>query len=351
MSSALLTSVTAGDVAAVAALVEGGADAKYQDGVSWESILMVAAGLGNTEVVNALLIAGAVWNALDAAGRCAGEYALAAGHQPVVDQLVAWGVRCELLMNALGRKSEGEDGSESREYLGTPLTYVGALNEPLAKIVDGRGEAVMMGWETPLMRVHAQALLAGDDGIARNIVNVGFGLGIFDRLVEEQRAEGRVDRHVIIEAHPDVHKRMLAEGWGKMANVTVIFGRWQDAVADGRLLAAVGGANYDAIFFDTFAEHYSDMREFHAALPSLLRAAGRYSFFNGFCPDNIFFQGVYCRIVELEMEQLGFASTFMSVEMSAPEQELLTADATWAGVKRRYFYDRTYYLPMMVKVR
>ena len=41
----------------------------------------------------------------------------------------------------------------------------------------------------------------------------------------------------------------------------------------------------------------------------------------------------------------------MSIEMSAPEQQLLTADATWAGVKRRYFYDRTYYLPMMVKVR
>lgn len=350
-TSSLVEAVQSGaPAAAVEALLNAGADARFQDEASGRTVLMLAAQQGTVAVVQELLNAGAPWNALDRSGRCAGEYALEAGHQPVIDQLVEFGVRCELLLSALGKQSPGEDGSESRDYLSSSLTFVGALDEPGAKIVDARGEAVMMAWETPLMEVHAKALLAGDDGVARNIVNVGFGLGIFDRFVEELRAEGRVDQHVVVEAHPDVMKRIVAEGFDKLPNVTVIFGRWQDALLDGRLLAAVGGgANYDCIFFDTFAEHYSDMREFHSALPSLMRANGRYSFFNGFCPDNVFFQGVYCRIVELEMAQLGFTSMFMSVEMTAPEAALLKSDATWAGIKRRYFYDRTYFMPMCVR--
>jgi len=31
-------------------------------------------------------------------------------------------------------------------------------------------------------------------------------------------------------------------------------------------------------------------------LPKLLKPGGVYSFFNGFCPDNIFFQGVACQV-------------------------------------------------------
>lgn len=51
--------------------------------------------------------------------------------------------------------------------------------------------------------------------------------------------------HTIVEAHPDVYQHMLDLGWDKKDNVTVIFGRWQDAVKDLKA--------YDGIFFDTYA--------------------------------------------------------------------------------------------------
>ena len=46
-----------------------------------------------------------------------------------------------------------------------------------------------------------------------------------------------------------------------------------------------------------YGEYYSDMREFHSYLPKLLNPGGIYSFFNGLCPHNIFFQGVMCQVV------------------------------------------------------
>ncbi len=57
------------------------------------------------------------------------------------------------------------------------------------------------------------------------------------------------------------------------------------------------GVKLDGVFWDTYAEYYADMREFHDQLPSLLRPNGIYSFFNGLAPDNIFFHMVYSRFV------------------------------------------------------
>jgi protein arginine N-methyltransferase 2 len=53
------------------------------------------------------------------------------------------------------------------------------------------------------------------------------------------------------------------------------------------------------------------MREFHAALPQLLsKPNGVYSFFNGMCPNNLFFQGVACEVVRLGLENLGLQCEF-----------------------------------------
>ena len=38
------------------------------------------------------------------------------------------------------------------------------------------------------------------------------------------------------------------------------------------------------------------MVRFHEELPRLLRPGGIYSFFNGLCPFNRFFQGVACQV-------------------------------------------------------
>lgn len=78
------------------------------------------------------------------------------------------------------------------------------------------------------------------------MLNVGFGLGIIDTYIQSHNPV----KHTIIEAHPDVYAHMLAEGWDKKPGVTIVFGRWQDAVRDGKLEA------YDGIFFDTYGEFY-----------------------------------------------------------------------------------------------
>ncbi|PNH02928.1 Arginine N-methyltransferase 2, partial [Tetrabaena socialis] len=203
------------------------------------------------------------------------------------------------------------------------------------------GEAVMMGWERPLMLRHAALICPGAQeaqeqeapgaqeaaaegegpspsaaaaaGPVReaepaaglgpgsegaptggaapkrrgggHVVNVGFGLGIIDTAIQSHHPE----RHTIIEAHPDVLAHMEAGGWMGRPGVRVLRGRWQEV-----LPALLAEAPYDGIFFDTYGEYYEEMREFHAHLPRLLAPHGVYSFFNGLAPDNIFFHMVYC---------------------------------------------------------
>lgn len=87
-----------------------------------------------------------------------------------------------------------------------------------------------------------------------SILNVGFGLGIVDRLFQGTRPRA----HVIIEAHPQVLQHMRDTGVYAWPHVTVLEGRWQDfCEGEGleRLMDAAGGG-FDAIFVDTFAEGY-----------------------------------------------------------------------------------------------
>lgn len=79
--------------------------ATYQDNETGTSVLMAAAEAGASKVCSLLLEVGAPWNALDRNGRCAGEYAVDAGHQDIVDLLVTAGVTAELLLGAVDRNN------------------------------------------------------------------------------------------------------------------------------------------------------------------------------------------------------------------------------------------------------
>ena len=59
--------------------------------------------------------------------------------------------------------------------------------------------------------------------------------------------------HTIVEAHPDVHARMLQQGWDRKPRVRILFGRWQDVLPES-------GLAFDGIFWDTFSEYYEDMQ-------------------------------------------------------------------------------------------
>ena len=80
-----------GECMQVRKLLKGGVEASFQREADGVSGLMVAAQRGDIAVLSELLQAGAPWNALDRRGRCAGEYADAAGQQDTFDQLVQAG--------------------------------------------------------------------------------------------------------------------------------------------------------------------------------------------------------------------------------------------------------------------
>ena len=59
--------------------------------------------------------------------------------------------------------------------------------------------------------------------------------------------------HTIVEAHPDVHARMLQQGWDRKPGVRILIGRWQEVLPES-------GLTFNGIFWDTFSEYYEDMQ-------------------------------------------------------------------------------------------
>ena len=173
---------------------------------------------------------------------------------------------------------------------------------------------------------HAKVICAGG---RKRVLNVGFGMGIIDGCLQRMEPS----HHTIIEAHPDVYAKMKKDGWCDKKNVTVLFGKWQDVIG------SLKDASFDGIFFDTYAENHTDLTDFHRHLPRLLSPNGVYSFFNGLCPDNIFFHGVACQVVQMELASLGF-------EVEFARCEIRVADSAWESVRRKYWHFDCYYLPI-----
>eukprot|EP00884_Botryococcus_braunii_P018060 jgi/Botrbrau1/4938/Bobra.0122s0020.1 len=350
-----------GDLDGIRQALKQGADPCWQDeeGVN---ALMKAAEHGRHEIVQLLLETGVPWNAIDRHGRCAGDYALSAGHKKSIMLLVDAGCRAELLLGAVERmhqqkpsgktndrtqsgkssKSSGKT-SESQGCDGTtsassPRTDQGSSEVPEhaylqqraqyerdgERLMDEGGGAVMMAWEGPLMEAHAQAVCSSGG----DVLNVGFGLGLVDQAIQQRNPRS----HTIVEAHPDVYARMLRDGWHERPGVRILYGRWQD------VLPQLG--QYDGIFWDTYGEYYEEMREFHTHLPSLLRRGGIYSYFNGLAADNAFFHLVYCHLVQRELARLGLYTQFIPLPINVSDP------AIWEGIRNRYWQLDTYYLPV-----
>ncbi|KAL2914146.1 Arginine N-methyltransferase 2 [Polyrhizophydium stewartii] len=330
------------------------------------TLLHLAARRGNWETVQTLLQDAHIpWNSVDAAGVSAGEAALRAGHADVYEQLVDAGVRAEFVLAALGQRvvEDGElviegtaatlhaageagaaggggesggddagddqadagDAAEARavanaQYLTRKLTF------SEGRLLDSDGNAVMMGWEAPLMELHAKTI-APTAGL--DVLNVGFGLGIMDTYLQALSPAS----HTIIEAHPDVYQKMLADGWDKKPGVRILFGRWQDVVDQLE--------TYDGVFFDTFGEYYDELKEFHQILPNHLRETGVYSFFNGLAGTNQFFHDVSCRMADLDLAEIGMRTEFVEVEVDS------LGDDVWRDTKRAYWSLPIYRLPIV----
>jgi len=287
----MIDACASGDLATVQKLAQQNPlYVSQQDLETGLSPLMAAAKAGNVGLCQQLLEGGAPWNAIDRQGQCAGNFATDAEHWDVVNLLVDWGTRSELILGELQRSQPGasilapnpssvqEESSTKPDYLQHQLKY----NENGTALLDQDDDAVMMEWERPLMQAHAQILMEAGS----RVLNVGFGMGIIDGILQDQYSP---TLHIIIEAHPDVYKKMLADKWDQKPNVKICHGKWQDIMP--QLIQE--GAEVDAVFFDTYGEHSMDMEDFHVQMSQILsKPKGIYSFFNGLAPDNLFFHGV-----------------------------------------------------------
>lgn len=74
------------------------------------------------------------------------------------------------------------------------------------------------------MEAHAKAVCSGGG----HILNIGFGMGLVDTAIQQYAPV----THTIVEAHPEVYKRMLQTGWGEKDNVKIKFGCWQDVLSE-----------------------------------------------------------------------------------------------------------------------
>ena len=264
--------------------------ASQQDESTGYSPLMAASKAGHLPLVQKLLELGAPWNAIDRQGQCAGNYATDAEKWDVVNLLVDWGTRSEMILGELQRSQENPINSDpSLPVSQQPCTKPDYLNHQLrynsdnTALLDEDKDAVMMEWERPLMKAHAQIMTEEQPG--RKVMNIGFGMGIIDGFLQDYQPS----LHIIVEAHPDVYKRMIEKQWDKKPNVKICHGKWQDVLP--QLIKE--GVELDGVFYDTYAESEADMHHFHTLMSQVLsKPRGIYSFFNGLAPDNLFFHGV-----------------------------------------------------------
>jgi protein arginine N-methyltransferase 2 len=285
------------------------------------------------------------WNLLDVHGKSAADYARDTGHEGVWDLIVDQGVRAEQLFMAL-RKFQGKTEPEVNEEENTSDVY---LHQSLhysadgTQLLDADSNAVMMGWETPLMKVSAEKLLEAwnlnHSGAPGRVVNVGFGLGIFDAFIQQAHPQ----EHHVIEAHPDVLAYIRSNQSTRLDTSKLIIqnGKWQQVLP--RLIAA--GMKFDIVYFDTYAESYDDLSEFHQLVMQCLAPGGCYSWFHGggAGSETSLFNVVYKEIATKELEACGMKVSWHCIPLEP------LGDETWQGIRRPYFTLDHYWLPICVK--
>ncbi|KAH8170183.1 protein arginine N-methyltransferase 2 [Sarocladium implicatum] len=355
------------------------AEAAEEDGVVEEA----------RAVVQELFFSGAIWNDVDSNNETPGCVADRLGRKTLYNMCVDAGVRAELLfalMDGYEQLSSGsEDGADeemteadgaevtenteetgeeaeqeaneggaeaqrcfvppeagektvtSDEYLKSELVY------DSQKLVDSDLNGVMMSWETDIMN-RSVATLIPDSAPGKRILNIGFGMGIID----SKFASLQPSRHHIIEAHPAVLKHIATsedckfgpkweESGPEEGAFKVYAGKWQDIVP--KLLAEE--KVYDAIYFDTFGEDYSQLRMFFTEyVTGLLDQDGKFGFFNGLGADRKICYDVYTKVVEMHCAEAGMDVEWEELAVDMPGMDE-AGSGEWEGVRRRYWTLKT----------
>ena len=168
----------------------------------------------------------------------------------------------------------------SEDYLRSNLTYSGD------RLLDADRNAVMMDWETEIMKTSADKLCTRQ---GLRTMNVGFGMGIVDSMF----LANNPTEHHIVEAHPQVIARMKEQGWFDKPNVKIHEGKWQDVLP--KLIEE--GVSLDGMYYDTYAEDYRDLKQFFDEyVIALLDSNGLFGFYNGLGADRQVCYDVYTKV-------------------------------------------------------
>ena len=130
------------------------------------------------------------------------------------------------------------------------------------KILGEDKNAIMMSWEAPIMKASAKTLCINKG----DILNVGFGMGIIDSFIQEEKPH----THWIIEPHPQILKKMKNEGWYDKKEVKILEGTWQQYLNTLPL--------FDGIYFDTWRDNH--VINFINRISYLLKSDGVFTYFN-----------------------------------------------------------------------
>ncbi|KAI8981684.1 S-adenosyl-L-methionine-dependent methyltransferase [Mycotypha africana] len=323
----LIAAVIANDLDKAKELLEKNVDLCFSGDELGRTPLHHAAECGHFDMVEWLLSEKHPYNLTDKSDITAGELALKNKHDKVYQRLVDEGVRSELLIRALKKMFGGDDEEAEKAAIANEAYLNQKLHYDDNKLMDENNDAVMMGWEGPLMVEHAK-VMCPKEGL--NVLNVGFGLGLIDTELQKYHPKN----HYIIEAHPDVYAHMLELGWDKKPGVKILFGRWQD------MLSHIDIA-FDGIFFDTYGEFYDDLLAFHEFVPNMLNENGVYTWFNGLGATNQFFHDIYCNISEIDLREFGLSTEYIDMPISTWAE-----DGVWDGVRQKYWVLDTYKLPI-----
>lgn len=309
------------------------------------------------ETVRFLLREGAIWNDLDSNDETPGCIARRLGLTELYEVMVDAGVRAEMLLNRLdgyeplsdaeeGEQQEeegGEEGQQTEETQTQTQTQETATDPDVTnpryldsdltfqhdRLLDQDQNGVMMAWESDIMDKSARKILPSP---GLKVLNIGHGMGIVDRFIQSHSPS----EHHIIEAHPSVITEMKRTGWADKPGVFIHEGKWQDIVPN-----LVGeGQQFDAIYYDTFAESYSDFRDFFTEhVIGLLDQNGRWGYFNGMGADRQISYDVYQKVVEMDLFEAGFDVEWEEIPVPKLEGE-------WSGVRRPYWVVDCYRLPV-----
>ncbi|EER23970.1 Arginine N-methyltransferase 2 [Coccidioides posadasii str. Silveira] len=317
------------------------------------------------EMIKFLLQEGGIWNDLDANDETPGCMAKRMGLDALYQLMVDAGVRAEMLLNRLNEYAPLQDDDEEIDddnpsTEGAPgQTEVQQPNEQAATAQEGNTataqepdvtssrylqsnltftdnhlldqdqNGVMMSWESDIMERSAKSILP-EAGL--RVLNIGHGMGIVDDIFQSLQPAV----HHIVEAHPAVVTEMKRKGWHERPGVVIHEGKWQDILPE----LVNEGQTFDAIYYDTFAESYSDFRDFFSEqVIGLLDMNGKWSFFNGMGADRQISYDVYQKVVEMDLLEAGFDVDWEEIGVPSLEGE-------WNGVRRRYWVVDSYRLPV-----